>query len=275
MHVCINYVDTFVAMHMHAVSLCECKFCRAFSNQKVWAREGGRECRDCDSYCRIAFKDKLTRQKQKEELAKELEDDEQQAHWVQGPYKEFCNDKKEMSQSSFFIDRYPFLSVHVSILRVCVSLIKVCIQCMHMHVAVRFWRPSLALIVAIALVASAHVFCQCTRSLPVRTCSRFSLGTPIKDNSIEDLSALAFLQRKAKSALVFCFKGRRRRFPKSLSMHVSISRVCVSLIRVCIQRMHMHAAFRFRSPSQAKLKKFERDARCHRVLMTQGCSCVS
>ena len=62
---------------------------------KVWAREGGRECCDCDSYCQIALKDKSTRQKQKEELAKELEDDERQAHWVQGPYKEFCNEKKD------------------------------------------------------------------------------------------------------------------------------------------------------------------------------------
>ena len=30
-------------------------------------------------------------------MAKELEGDERQAHWMQGPYKEFCNDKKDSS----------------------------------------------------------------------------------------------------------------------------------------------------------------------------------
>ena len=60
---------------------------------------------------------------------------------------------------------------------------------MHMHVAVSL----IVRIVAIKRVASAHVFCQCTRTLPVRACSCFSLGPQIKEEAIEDKSVLVFL----------------------------------------------------------------------------------
>ena len=33
-------------------------------------------------------------------MAKEPEDDERQAQWVQGPYKEFCNDKKDSGNAA-------------------------------------------------------------------------------------------------------------------------------------------------------------------------------